>query len=212
MPGQLSGKAVATTTAGFVLLWSGIKGATVGQTLRSLLKGDSPAKVTEAPPQVGVTGSGSTSATSAAVTATSSSIANDALKYEGHAYLYGGAPGVNGSGPWDCSSFSNWVLGHDTGLTLPGDSSPGYSGTSHGPTTLSYLAWSAAETVGHEASEAQAGDLCVWQTHMGIALGGSQMISALNPSLGTRVTAISDGAPPGELLFVRRAIIGNPEA
>ena len=212
MAGQLSGKAVALTTAGFVLLWSGIKGATVGQTLRSLLKGEPVATVPEAPPSIGVNDNASPSATSTPLTTTTSSIANDALKYQGHAYLYGGAPGTSGANPWDCSSFCNWVLGHDLGMTLPGSSSPGYSGTSHGPTTLSYLAWSQAETVSHEASESEAGDLCVWQTHMGIALGGSQMISALDPSLGTRVTSISSGAPPGELLYVRRIVLGNPEA
>lgn len=213
MPGQLNGKAVATTTAGFVLLWSGVKGATVGQTLRSLLKGENPARVPEASPSVGVSpAAGSGSATNVSSATTTSSIANDALKYQGHAYLYGGAPGTAGMQPWDCSSFCNWVLGHDLGMTLPGSSSPGYSGTSHGPTTLSYLAWSTARTVSHSASDSEAGDLCVWQTHMGIALGGSQMISALDPSLGTMVTSISGGAPPGELLYVRRVIIGNPEA
>lgn len=201
MAGQLSGKAVAATTAGFVLLWSGIKGATVGQTLRSLLKGESPPAVPGTPPVIGIATTGTAAAGGGA---SGSQISSDALKYQGHAYVYGGAPGPSGTSGWDCSSFCNWVLGHDLGMTLPGSSSPGYSGQSHGPTTLSYLGWAGAKTIGHDASQAQAGDLLVWQTHMGICTGSSQMISALDPSLGTRVTTISGGAPPGELLYVRR--------
>lgn len=54
MPGQLSGVAVGYTAAGFVLLWSGIKGATLQATLTSLLKGQNPARVPEAPPVIGV--------------------------------------------------------------------------------------------------------------------------------------------------------------
>ena len=68
--------------------------------------------------------------------------------------------------------------------------------------------------MGHSPGSAQAGDLCVWQTHMGIAVGGGQMVSALNERLGTRVTTISGGAPGGEVLFVRRitAAPGSPSS
>jgi cell wall-associated NlpC family hydrolase len=76
--------------------------------------------------------------------------------------------------------------------------------STHGPATGDYLLWSGAKTVSHNAKDAQAGDLCVWQTHMGIATGGGNMVSALNESLGTKATTISGGAPGGELLFVRR--------
>lgn len=214
MPGQISGKAVAVTTAGFVLAWSGIKGATIGDTLRDLLKGQPVPVSPMVAPTIGVDSAVLPAGTAAggSVPASTSAIANDALKYQGHAYLYGGAPGPDGSRPWDCSSFSSWVLGHDSGLTLPGAGAAGYNGESHGPTTVAYLAWAHAQTVGHDGGHAQAGDLCVWQTHMGIALGGGQMISALNPHLGTQVTTITAGAPPGELLFVRRPVLGNPEA
>lgn len=131
------------------------------------------------------------------------SIASTALTYKGHCYFYGGAPGKDGKGCWDCSSFVNFVLAIRLGMAIPGYRKGMYDGTVHGPTTLSYLAWSGAATVGHASQDAQAGDLCVWQTHMGIAIGNGQMISALNPALGTKVTSI-DGIVTGELLHVRR--------
>ena len=62
---------------------------------------------------------------------------------------------------------------------------------------------------------AVAGDLCVWPTHIGIALGGSQMISALNPSLGTLVTPISGQVeraadrPPGCQRRPRRSAVAR---
>lgn len=202
----VSGAGVAYAAAGFTLLWSGVRNATLKDTLTAFLRGQSPAPHPTGPVTIGLASTGNASAAPAggAPGTTPSAVANDALKYTGHPYLYGGAPGTDGSHPWDCSSFCNWVLGHDLGMTLPGESSPGYSGTSHGPNTVSYLAWGGAKTVSNSASAAQAGDLCVWQTHMGIAIGGGQMVSALNESLGTRVTSISGGAPGGEILFVRR--------
>jgi cell wall-associated NlpC family hydrolase len=200
VPAQINGLAVAFTASGFVLLWSGVKGATVGQTLRSLLKGENPPVVAEAPPTIGVIGTGSSGASgSVPGSASDSQIASDALQYQGHKYSYGGY--YHDPAGWDCSSFCNWVLGHDLGLTLPGGVK-GYAGTSHGPATGAYLlAWSKNRVSGG-AKNAQAGDLCVWQSHMGIALGSGQMISALDPALGTKVTSISGGAPVGEVLTV----------
>lgn len=49
---KLSGIAVAEVTAGLVLAWSGIRGATLADTLTSLLKGQSPAKVPESSPDI----------------------------------------------------------------------------------------------------------------------------------------------------------------
>ena len=184
-------------------MWSGLKGAGLSQTLRSVLSGHKPSGANVTP----VTGNAIASATATPVTATSSSIANDALGYEGHAYRYGGAPGPDGSQPWDCSSFVNWVLGHDLGFTLPGSSAPGYSGQSHGPTTLSYIGWSGAETVGHTAAAAQPGDLVVGVTHMGIATGGGNYISAHDVAERTSVKPISTFPDP--LFYVRRIIIGT---
>lgn len=203
MPVQ--GRSVAYVAAGFTLLYSGYANRSVKDTLTGFLKGQVPAPAPTGAPTIGVNDTGASAAAGVNANAsTPSGIANDALRYVGHPYLYGGAPGPNGTSPWDCSSFANWVLGHDLHMTLPGSSSPGYDGAAHGPTTLSYLAWTGASTVSNSASAAQAGDLLVWQTHMGFALGGGQMISALNPSLGTKVTTIPGGSPGAEIMFVRR--------
>ncbi|TVZ05904.1 hypothetical protein EAS64_14780 [Trebonia kvetii] len=130
-------------------------------------------------------------------------MASDALTYQGHAYAYGGSPGINGSNPWDCSSFVNWVLGHDFGMTLPGNVR-GYNGSNHGPVASSYATWPQSVTVSR--SSVLAGDLLVWATHIGIAINNHQMISALNPTLGTEVTGIENGGPQGESLVCRRII------
>lgn len=204
MPAKISGVAVAEVMAGFVLLWSGIKNQPVGAVVKDLLKGKNPPTVPEAPPTVGVGNAPPGTPGGAPLTgASDSAIASTALAYSGHCYDFGGAPGKNGQGCWDCSSFANYVLGVRLRMAIPGYSAGQYDGTVHGPTTLSYLAWTGAATVGHSSSVAQAGDLCVWQTHMGIATGGGNMISALDPSQGTRETTI-DGIVTGEVLYVRR--------
>jgi cell wall-associated NlpC family hydrolase len=211
--GGVNGVALGAIAAGGVFAYAGIKGYSVPRTIQDLITGKNPSGQSQANP-IGTPVQTSAAASPGAAGTTDSAVANDALRYAGHPYIYGGAPGTNGTSGWDCSSFCNWVLGHDLGMTLPGDSSPGYNGENHGPTTLSYLGWTAAQTIGHSADTAMAGDLCVWQTHMGIATGGGQMISALNESLGTRVTTVSGGAPPGEFLFVRRinAAYGTAES
>jgi cell wall-associated NlpC family hydrolase len=201
---KLDGIGVTYGLAGFVLLYSGWSNRSLKDTLTAFLKGQAPKANPTGPVSLSVSDPNSGTSGSSGTTPTNNSIADDALRYVGHSYVYGGSPGTNGQSGWDCSSFANWVLGHDLGMTLPGSSSPGYSGTSHGPTTVSYLSWSGASTISNDGSKAQAGDLLVWQTHMGFALGNSQMVSALDESLGTKVTSISGGSPGAELLFVRR--------
>jgi cell wall-associated NlpC family hydrolase len=201
----VSGLAVAEIAAGLVLAWSGIENVPIQTVIKSFVSGKLPTPgpaVSYATPAsatssdaIGAIGGGS-----AAGSTTDSAIANDALQYQGHCYSYGGAPGTSGQGCWDCSSFVNWVLGHDLHIDIPGVQN--YNGSSHGPTTLSYLVWGGGTRI--SSSEIQAGDLCVWQTHMGIAISNSEMISALNESLGTMVTTISGGAPAGELLIPMR--------
>lgn len=200
--GGVPGPAVLATAAGAVLLWSGVKGVSVTGALRSLLSGKPPpaasASLAIAPPAAGA------AATSlAGLSASASAISADAVQYIGHAYLYGGAPGPDGAAPWDCSSMVSYVLGHDLGMAIPGGAwaSVTGNGSTHGPSTVSYLAWNGAVTIGHTAAAAEPGDLCVWQTHMGICTGPGQMVSAQDEQLGTRMSSI---AMPGEILFVRR--------
>lgn len=201
------------TGAGAIVMWAALKAKAPSEVLRALLSGK---PLDTVPPVDTITGStpaaaygyGAYGYGSVFSGTTGSTVANDALKYQGHLYVYGGAPGPNGANGWDCSSFVNWVLGHDLGMTLPGSRTPGYNGTSHGPTTVSYWGWSGAKNVtlgtANAEKQAQAGDLVVWATHMGIAIGNGRMVSALNDQLGTEVTTISGGAPKGQTALLKR--------
>lgn len=123
------------------------------------------------------------------------SIASAAEAFQGIPYKWGGYLPSTG---WDCSGFVNYVLGSALSMTLPGGYH--YTGKAHGPVAAQYLTWSGAYTVGSPL----AGDLCVWETHIGIALSGTSMISALDPSYGTAITPIKGFGPAGELLVYRR--------
>lgn len=206
MPGSgsgvsgVSGTAVAATAAGALLIWSGLKGASVSQALRSVLSGKKPSAA-NVNPISGAAEPGIPGGLGSLGSGSGASIAADALQYQGAGYVWGGAP-ANGSGNWDCSSFCNWVIGHDEGLAIPGYGAGKYNGSVHGPTTLVWLAWAGCTTVGHDGAVAQAGDLAIWQTHMGICTGPNEMISAQNPQSGTAVSPINGFIP--ELLFIRR--------
>lgn len=131
--------------------------------------------------------------------ATGNAIADDALRYKGAGYVFGGD--ASKVGLWDCSSFVSYVLGHDLSLPLPGGhwADPGFPPHAHGPTTTSYLLYGRRL----ERSEVRAGDLIVWPTHMGIAISNQRMISAEDPANGTGESGI-DGAIPGETPHFRR--------
>lgn len=149
-----------------------------------------------------MTGTSAAQASNPAGTVTGSQIAAQAQTYIGHKYLYGGYE--SNPGGWDCSSFVSWVLCHDMRLPIPGYGAGDYDGTSHGPVTQTYLAWSGATTESFGASGAQPGDLCCWETHIGIATGGGQYVSAYDSAEGTVQKEIASGGPTGEVLVVRR--------
>lgn len=176
----INGVALASVSLGSVLVWSGIKGWNLSRTIGEIITGSVPKGSNEnlltAP-----------NSAAAANGFTNNAIANDALQYQGHAYSYGGAPGPNGQNPWDCSSFVNWVIGHDMKRPIPGYGPGQYDGSVHGPPTGSWLSW-----MTHiNSNQAQAGDIVVSATHMGIVIGPNQMISALNSRLGTKITPIN---------------------
>jgi hypothetical protein len=197
---SFKGAPVAYCVVGGIVLYSGIKGSSISDTFRAALSGNLTVKNTEPLSNPNAT---VVNASGVVGTASGSSIANHALSYVGHAYLYGGAPGPNGTSPWDCSSCVSFILGAACGLAIPGGSwsTVTDNGSEHGPTTTSYLAWSGAKDI--PANQVGAGDLC-WSTHIGIALNNSQMLSALNPTLKTAVTGILDGGPQGESVTYRR--------
>lgn len=177
----INGVALSSVAIGSVFLWSGVKGWNVSRTFGEIISGKRPAGSNEnllTDPN---------SIRSNVIGFTASGVANAALQYQGHAYSYGGAPGKNGTNPWDCSSFVNWVVGHDSHKAIPGYGPGQYDGSVHGPPTGSWLAW-----MNHiPEGQAQAGDIVVSATHMGIVIGPNQMVSALNSKLGTRITPIA---------------------
>ena len=87
-------------------------------------------------------------------------VVNDIEKWNGHRYVWGG--GANPSTGWDCSSFVNWIVGHDFRLNLPGGgswASMTNNGASHGPVAAAYNNWN----YGHPVpwSGAKKGDLAI---------------------------------------------------
>lgn len=179
----LNGRALIVTGAGALFAWSGIKGWSVLATIGDVITGRKPNESVSIP--LSISGSSGTSATGGAG---ASGIAGIAQQYVGHAYLFGGAPGRDGTHPWDCSSFVNYVVAVKAGMAIPGNGPGKYTGTSHGPTTGTWAIWTGMGTV--KRSEVQAGDILVWGAHMGIAVSNSQYISAHSPAKGTTVTGI----------------------
>lgn len=191
----VNGKALAVTSIGVLFIWSGIKGWSLLGTVQDLVTGATPSGA-----NVNPLGTGATSSLPGN-SAGGGSIADVAKQYEGHAYRFGGAPGKDGSQPWDCSSFANFVLGVRLGLRIPGYAAGAYDGSVHGPVTGQWGIWPGISHVSR--ASVQAGDLIVWTGHMGIALDNATMISALNANVGTKITPI-EGNGNGPILCYGR--------
>jgi cell wall-associated NlpC family hydrolase len=199
---------LALTGAGAIVAYAGFKGWGIGKTIRDVISGQNPATNPTLTAQItpGIvsaygygapaTGGGSGGATA------HGSVAGIAESLIGFPYVWGGAPA---SGASDCSGFVNWVVGVKAGLAIPGYKAGTYNGSSHGPNTVIWLAWIGTGLTRVAQAQAQAGDLAIWQTHMGIITdNGVNMVSDLNPGLGTRATSIAGGGPSGEILVCAR--------
>jgi len=186
---------LAAIGAGALFVYSGVRGFSVLKAAQNIIKGT--------PPQTAQVASTLTlpgGATQIGGTVAAGGLPGIAEKYVGKLrYVFGGPPPM---GTVDCSSFASKVLA-EAGVKNPGGAP--YDPRTHGPTTLNYLSWNGAKTIGHSANQAEAGDLCVWQTHMGICIGGGKMVSARDPQEGVGIDNIA-GDMPGELLFVRRLV------
>jgi len=141
--------------------------------------------------------------------ASGAAIARDGLTYAGNGYVFGGV--ADRPGNWDCSSFVSYVLGHDFGMILPGGGrygDPAYPPHYHGPVVVSYAGWAGAVAL-QPGQRPSAGDLCIWNGigangHIGIAVDGQTMISALNHASGTVHTPIDGYGPGGVQVEFRR--------
>jgi cell wall-associated NlpC family hydrolase len=180
--------ALGAIAAGSVFTYAGIKGLSIPDAVQGIVQGRSPATLPQKyaidPPVSTPPATGSQAV--AGGSATGQAIANDALKYNGTGYHYGGP--ADKPGNWDCSSFVSYVLGHDLGQPLPGGSwgDPGMPPHTHGPTTTSYRGFGRAISRG----EVAAGDLIVWPDHIGIAINNSTMINARSSTTGTGLSSI----------------------
>lgn len=177
----VNGRALTAIGTGVLFVWSGIKGWSVLGSLGDLLTGRKPNQPELYPLSVAGSGAGTGSGNA-------SGLAGIALQYQGHAYVFGGAPGKDGSHGWDCSSFVNFVVGVKAGKAIPGYGPGRYDGSTHGPTTVQWAAWTGFSSV--KRSDVQAGDIIVWADHMGIATDANNYISAHSPAKGTTVTNI----------------------
>lgn len=207
----VSGPALAAIAAGAVFTYSGLTGKSTLAIVQAAIRGTGPAGVPQSAPIVAAdpvaqTGSASGAETpeGASPAGSAGALATDALQYKGAGYVFGGAP-ARGVGHWDCSSFMNYIIGMRAKLPIPGYKAGAYHGTSHGPTAIMWYAWTGAVTISHDGKDAQPGDLCCWQTHIGMAIGGGQMISARSardhPPTGINTI---NGAIRGERLAIRR--------
>lgn len=192
------GVSVAYCVIGGVVLYSGIKGAKIADTVGAALKGN--LSVTNQEPITAANSSGGStnpSAPSTAPTGGSASgqqIVGDAMKYNGHKYVFGGAS--NPQSGWDCSSFASYVLGHDLGMQLPGNTTwakATNNGQSHGPVADEFAHTPGFKKVGSDPKQNQPGDLLVWTGHVGFGTGNGGMFSAYDTQSGTLAT--SAGAP-----------------
>lgn len=189
----LNGKALAGLGIGSIFVWSGIKGWSVLGSVRDLITGVQPSG--------GSVGPLVTEASGAITAAGHGDLAGIAMQYQGHPYLFGGAPGRDGSKPWDCSSFVNFCVGIQMGRAIPGIKADKYDGSFHGPPTSMWGVWSGLTHVSR--AEVQASDIIVWVKHMGIAIDNQHMISAMNPNDKTLVTPI-DGYGNGPIMCYGR--------
>lgn len=193
MPGRgISGLAVAEIGAGLVLAWSGIENVPVSQTLKSLVTGKLPAPGPGTAPSAGAGG-----AAGGTFGSTESVLANDMLRYV-HVvpYTWGGANPQTG---WDCSGAVNYCANLDVGLPIPGYAPSSRPVDVHGPPTLQWMAWAPLHMQSLTAAEVAPGDICLWQTHMGVATSNTQYVSAYDTAEGTVVHAIHGGGPVGEV-------------
>lgn len=152
-----------------------------------ILKGTkvAPAPVAAAAPEAGTADTGSASADyddSATYSGNGADIANFALQFVGNPYVYGGSSLTNGA---DCSGFVMTVFQH-YGISMAHDAS-----------VMAGYGRAVSE------SEAQPGDLVCYGYHVGIYIGGGQLVHAMNEENGITVSSLGYS---GNSYTIRRVV------
>lgn len=201
--GGISGVAVALAAGAGLVLWSGIRGESIADTIKMVATGGfgSPGESTVGATYSGV-GDTAAIALGGAIALSSSGVAQhpeiaaDAARYLGVPYQIGAANPTGAKPRVDCSGLVTWVLHHDFGLTLPNNNHT---------VTQQFIVWSAGSRVIPRA-QCAAGDLVCWSGHIGIATSNTEMINA--PHAGTVVRYDKIWKVPAPV--VRRVILpGN---
>lgn len=124
-------------------------------------------------------------------------------RHLGHLYVFGGAPGVFAQFGWDCSSAVNWCASRD-GRAIPGYGPGKYEGLIHGPSTFGWAPWAPQHMNSIDRSRVRRNDICLWPTHMGVAVSNTWYVSAACHGCcylsrcDTIVQPIHGGGPFGE--------------
>jgi cell wall-associated NlpC family hydrolase len=155
--GGISGTAVATVTAGAVLVYAGYRGVNPIAALREIASGSPQAVSSE-----GTTLTG-TAAPESSESGSGAALVQAARKHKNEKYSQARRWQTGYS---DCSSFVGKAF-KDVGITPPG-----------GSTTVSYLAWKQLQKI--SASEVRAGDLIYHPGHIVIATSNTRAIGQQN--------------------------------
>jgi cell wall-associated NlpC family hydrolase len=202
----ISGVAVTLATVGGIMVYFAINDIPFVDGLRSLAKGKVPtapvigAKKGVASAILGLANQSASQANAAdsqiqggvggsTFGGTGSAIADDAHRYLGVPYKWGGA---DPSG-FDCSGLVTWVLHHDLGYDLPSNTHT---------VTMQFLTWTGAKDV--PRSQAVAGDLCCSTGHIGIAVDAQNMIHAPDVGDHVKIGPIQTG------MVIRRVVATSP--
>lgn len=202
----IPGTAVVLATAGGVLMFAGMRGTPLVDTMRSLLKGNVPERTAKA------TGSATSAAEAALFTGAAGSattvtyggstvtgkvgsgphpeVANKALTRLGDPYVWG----ATGPNQFDCSGLVKWTL-ESLGYT----NVPRVTGTQQ--------VWKLLTTVPNSAMAA--GDLVFWPGHVAIAINSTQVVHAPNSHSVVRIEDAKSAGPVGYSYIVKRIQGGN---
>lgn len=153
----VSGAAVAMMAVGGVAVWSGLNNVPILDALRSLAKGQAPTP-NRKPAFQTLTAASASSSSGAGGNPSGNAILDEAAKWKGTKYVYGGCHGCTPCKPGqgvDCSSYVSWVM-KAVGC---------YKGKCSMVAGSSMLAWGKKIN----ESEVQPGDVVLWVgAHCGI--------------------------------------------